>query len=158
MQLPAENQGMVLIERGAVLPAWLHVSGLQFVEQQQGEGYSEFCVRGCLELDQSPTCTHVVVVLAADSHFCGANGLEQLSQNLVAILSTRTNPRMLLCVPPETTERKRKALLALVRDLAQGKTTPGAVLVGAHFSARPPQSETLPVQRVPPKRGLAKVN
>jgi hypothetical protein len=144
LHLPEETQGLVLLECGAELPCWLEVPGLALLEQQSGESCEDFGVRANARLKLSPTATHVVVVLSATSHLSEERTLSVLGGKFVRILATRPHPRMLLCVPPETPERKRKELLAVASALAKEEGASSCVPVGAHFSARPPPSETLP--------------
>jgi hypothetical protein len=155
--LPDETQGLLLIELGAEVPAWLDTPCFAPLPQQHRESLAECCTRACDWLDRCPQIAYVILALAESSHPRIDKELSAVGRRLVECLSRRTKARLLLCVPAETSERERKGLLALAADLVKDGDSRYSVVVGAHFSARPPPSGTLPVFRATPKKELTKV-
>lgn len=145
MLLPEGTFGLSLIELGAIVPTWLESPDFVHLEQQPSESFDSLGTRACVILDEKPEITYVVVALAVRSLSLFESGLSTLGQRLVMILTKRKKARLLLCVPSETTERQRKSLLALAGGLTKVEDRQSSVIVGAHFSAKPPPSGTLPL-------------
>lgn len=146
--------GLLLVELGAIVPSWLTAPDFVKLEQLDGESVANFGTRACTILDAKAEIAYVVVALAVHTlpHF--EAGLTKLGQRVVSTLSTRKKARLLLCVPAETAERHRKSLLALAGELAKFEDPQSSVIVGAHFSARPPPSGTLPLWPPRPSKGV----
>jgi hypothetical protein len=154
--LPEETQGLLLIELGAEVPAWLDTPSFAPLAQQPRESLAECCTRACQWLERCPQIAYVIVALAERKHPRVDEELANVGRRLVECLAQRPKARLLLCVPAETSERERKGLLALAADLVKDGDARNSVVVGAHFSARPPPSGTLPVFRVSPSKDVAK--
>jgi len=152
LPLPEETQGLLLVARGAEVPSWLDTPCLTPLEQSVEESMLLFGERACEWLAFRPTVAHVVVALATETLGGVESGLAQFGLRLAKSLASRQKARLLLCVPAEVTERQRKALLSLTGELAKVATPQSSVVVGAHFSARPPPSGTLPIHVLGPAK------
>ena len=141
----ADTYGLVLVAKGAFVPSWLTTPDFSNLTQHPDESVQSFGERACSYLETQPEIAYVVVALAVPFLQNFEGGLLSLGQKLIFSLSTRKKARLLLCVPAEITERNRKTLLALAGALAKPEGSQSSVIVGAHFSARPPPSGTLPL-------------
>lgn len=146
--LPRETQGLLVVERDAEVPAWLDWPWQAVLEPEARESPSEFGERACESLRKQERVSSVVIAVAVQTLDALDEKLGSLGRKLAHVLRGRDHARILFCVPAEATEKQRKSLLSLTHELAKDTPSSSSVVVGAHFSARPPPSGTLPAAHV----------
>jgi ABC-type hemin transport system ATPase subunit len=134
-----------MLEFEADVPRWLDARDFVRLEQQPNESLSSLGTRVSACLESALEISNVIFVLSARSLSNVEANLIELGRLLVKLLAKRPHARILLCVPANTAEKQRKALLTFTRELAKEEGAQSSVVIGAHFSAKAPlPSATLP--------------